>query len=184
MKTRQAPRFPWRATFLAHLALALWLLAGAAPARADMALADFLAQSFAPAAAPAPDMLWLTPAIKQRAAAILGHPYAGLRTRYWRLGERTAWVLDEVGKEQPITMGVVVEKGQILNIEVLAYRESRGGEIRQGFFRRQFDRAALRPGDKLDRSIDGITGATLSTSAMTRIARLALAFHDEALRAH
>lgn len=162
--------------------LALVLLAGAAPARAGMALDDFLAQSFAPAAAPAPAMLWLTPPLKQRAAAILGHDFAGLRTRYWRQGERTAWVLEEVGKEQPITMGVVVEKGQILNIEVLAYRESRGGEIRHGFFRRQFERAALQPGDKLDRPIDGITGATLSVGAMTRIARLALAFHDEALR--
>lgn len=162
--------------------LALLLMLAAAPgARADTALERFLGQTFA-SVEPAPQMLWLTPPLKQRAAAILGHDFPGLRTKYWRQGERTAWVLDEIGKEQPITMGVVVEQGQILNIEVLAYRESRGGEIRHGFFRRQFDRATLKPGDRLDRHIDGITGATLSVSAMTRIARLALAFHDEALR--
>lgn len=161
--------------------LALLLAAGAA--RAEAALDRFLAQSF-PGGLPAPAMLWLTPPVKQRAAAILGHDFPGLRSRYWRQGERTVWVLDHVGKEQPITMGVVVEGGQILNIEVLAYRESRGGEIRHGFFRRQFDRASLRAGDRLDRDIDGITGATLSVNAMTKVARLALAFHDEALRAH
>ena len=164
-----------------RLVLMATLLLGANAARGDVPLPTFLQQTFA-STEPAPQMLWLTPAIKQRAAAILGHGFPGLRTRYWRQGERTAWVLDEIGKEQPITLGVVVEHGQILNIEVLAYRESRGGEIRHGFFRRQFDRATLKPGDKLDRSIDGITGATLSVGAMTRIARLALAFHDEALR--
>lgn len=160
--------------------LALLLLSATGLARAELALDAFLAQSFA--AVPAPAMLWLTPPVKQRAAAILGHDYPGLRVKHWRQGARTAWVLDHVGKEQPITMGVVVENGQILNIEVLAYRESRGGDIRHGFFRRQFDRATLKPGDRLDRSIDGITGATLSVNAMTKVARLALAFHDEALR--
>jgi hypothetical protein len=158
------------------------LLAIAAPAQADAALDRFLVQSFGGPDA-APQMLWLTPVVKQRAAAILGHDYPGLRVKYWRKGARTAWVLDHVGKEQPITMGVLVEDGQILNIEVLAYRESRGGEIRHGFFRRQFERATLKAGDRLDRSIDGITGATLSVTAMTKVARLALAFHDEALRA-
>lgn len=152
--------------------------------RAEVPLESFLRQSFPAGGVPASTMLWLTPVVKQRAAAILGHDYPGLRVKYWRQGDRTAWVLDEVGKEQPITLGVVVEQGQILNIEVLAYRESRGGDIRHGFFRRQFDHARLQAGDRLDRSIDGITGATLSVSAMTRVARLALAFHDEALRSH
>ncbi|MES2917079.1 MAG: FMN-binding protein [Pseudomonadota bacterium] len=170
-----------RSAVLRLLALLL-MLAATAGARADTPLDRFLVQSLGGPAA-APQMLWLTPPIKQRAAAILGHDYPGLRVKYWKQGARTVWVLDHVGKEQPITMGVVVEQGQILNIEVLAYRESRGGEIRHGFFRRQFDRATLKAGDRLDRDIDGITGATLSVTAMTRVARLALAFHDEALRA-
>lgn len=161
------------------LALCLLLLSGAL--HADMPLPQFLAQAF-PGAPPQSAMLWLTPPVKQRAAAILGHDYAGLRCKYWRQGERTAWVLDEIGKEQPITVGIVVEKGEILQLQVLAFRESRGGEVRQDFFTRQFGHTGLKPDDKLDRHIDGITGATLSVSAVSRLARLALAFHDEAMK--
>ncbi|MFZ5561167.1 MAG: FMN-binding protein [Pseudomonadota bacterium] len=160
------------------LGLLLWL---PPPARADMPLEQFLRQSF-PGADPEAQMLWLTPPLRQRAAAILGHEYPGLRVKYWRQGERTAWVLDEIGKERPITIGVAVAQGRIVQLQVLAFRESRGGEVRHGFFTRQFDRAGLKRGDRLDRSIDGITGATLSVSAVSRVARLALAFHDEAAR--
>jgi hypothetical protein len=45
--------------------------------------------------------------------------------------------------------------------------------VRHAFFTRQFDQAQLENG-KLDRSIDGITGATLSVEALQRAARLAL----------
>lgn len=159
--------------------LLLLLLAG--PARADVALDRFLALSF-PDATPSTAMLWLTPPVKQRAATILEHEYPGLRVRYWQHGERTAWVLDEIGKERPITIGIAVENGRIVQVQILAYRESRGGEVRHGFFTRQFANAGLKKGDRLDRSIDGITGATLSVSAVNRVARLALAFHEEALQ--
>lgn len=155
-----------------------WLLS--APAHADVSLETFLNDAFAGTAPPA-RMLWLTPPVKQRATMILGHAYPGLRVKYWAEGERTAWVLDEIGKEQPITTGVVVEQGRIVQLRVLAFRESRGGEIQHGFFTRQFKSATLKPGDTLDHAIDGITGATLSVSAVSRVARLALAFHDEVM---
>lgn len=129
-------------------------------------------------------MLWLTPPLKQRAEKILGHGYDGLRVKYWRSGNRTAWILDEIGKEQPITIGVVVADGRIVRTQVLVFRESRGGEVRHGFFTRQFADAALTANDTLDRNIDGITGATLSVWAVTKVARLALAFHQEALRSN
>ena len=38
--------------------------------------------------------------------------------------------------------------------------------------------AGLKPGDELDRTIDGISGATLSTRALTKLARLALYLHQ------
>ncbi|RZU44954.1 FMN-binding protein [Fluviicoccus keumensis] len=120
-------------------------------------------------------MLWLTPELKQRVEGILGHAYAGLRVRYWQAGGRTAWVLDEVGKEQPITAGITIEQGHIVDMQVLAYRESRGGEVQQPFFTRQFNGATLNGGkDMLDRRVDGITGATLSVNAMQKMARVAL----------
>jgi len=124
--------------------------------------------------------LWLNRALKDKAAKILGHPFSGLRQRYWGGGNRTAWVFEEIGKEQPITIGVLVENNRILNIQVLEYRESRGGEVRYPFFTRQFERLGLIAGPEkmtLDGRIDGITGATLSVRAITKVATLALYFH-------
>ncbi len=150
-------------------------------AAAEVTLDAFLAESFA-GHAPATQMLWLTPELKTRAAKVLDHPYAGMRVKYWREGNRTAWVIDEIGKERPITIGVVVSAGHIEQVKVLAFRESRGGEVRYPFFTKQFVNAGLRDGDRLDRTIDGITGATLSVWAVTKVSRLALLFHGEVMR--
>ncbi len=123
--------------------------------------------------------LWLKPLLKKRAESILEHPYQGLRVRYWQANHRTAWIIDEIGKEQPITTGVVVENGKILSVDVLAYRESRGGEVQQSFFTRQFQGLTLTNNNKLSKKIDGITGATLSVWALEKVARLALLFDAE-----
>jgi hypothetical protein len=48
--------------------------------------------------------------------------------------------------------------------------------VRYPFFTDQFDGATLTAKSRLDRNIDGITGATLSVGAVTRIARVALIF--------
>lgn len=144
---------------------------------------EFRAQAFGGAES-TPQTLWLSAPLKDAAAEILGHPFAQLRVRYWRHGDRTAWVIDEIGKIHPITIGVVVEQGVVVAIRVLEFRESRGEEVRLPFFTDQFIGAGLDAGDgrELDRHIDGITGATLSVRAMQRVARLALLFHARALR--
>ena len=97
--------------------------------------------------------------------------------RYWGGDKRTAWVLDEIGKDEPITAGIVVNDGAIEEMRVLAFRESRGWEVRYPFFTRQFHDARL-GGRDLTRTIDGITGATLSVRAMKRMARAALLLHE------
>ena len=56
-------------------------------------------------------------------------------------------------------------------------RGLRGGEIRQLFFRRQFEGMTLDQQDRLSAPVDGITGATLSVDAVSRLARLALVLH-------
>lgn len=118
--------------------------------------------------------LWLTEESREAARSAVGWAPAALRLRYWRAGERTAWILEEIGKEQPITLGVVVLGGRIERVEVLAFRESRGWEIRYPFFTAQFSGLALAENDALSGNIDGITGATLSVRAVQRVARLAL----------
>ena len=125
---------------------------------------------------PAPKVLWLPRDIQAQAAAILGHPPAQLRQRYWSDTHRSVWILEEIGKEEIITAGFVVVDGRIDHVRVLVYRESRGQEVRTPSFLRQFKDAKLVQGDRLDRGIDGIAGATLSVAAMERMARLALFF--------
>lgn len=122
--------------------------------------------------------LWLT---EDRRAAMqdrLGAAMDALRVRFWRKGARTAWVLEEIGKEEPITAGIVVDNGHIAAIDVLVYRESRGGEVRLPYFREQFIDAMLTGDGTLTKGIDGISGATLSVRAMKAMARRALLLHE------
>jgi len=124
-------------------------------------------------------VLWLDADLKAQAADILGHRFSGLRVRYWGESKRTLWILDEIGKEMPITIGVVVDDGEIEDVRILAYRETRGGEVRYPFFTDQFKNLTLEQVSppRLSGSIDGITGATLSVAAVRKVAILALLFH-------
>jgi len=133
---------------------------------------SFVAEVFP--AVPKPSVLWVTPPLQAAATQILGHPPRQLRQRYWADGTRSAWILEEIGKEEPITAGFVVRAGKIEQARVLIYRESRGYEVRYPGFLKQFGGASLTADNRLDRGIDGISGATLSVSAMDRMARLAL----------
>lgn len=159
---------------------AIWLWASAALAAETVYLAPerFLEQAFE-GRVPAPSVLWLTGDLRQEVEAILGHPADMLRTRYWQRDGRSAWILEEIGKERPITVGVVIEGGRIERLEVLIYRESRGYEVHRDGFEAQFEGGELTSAGGLDRRIDGISGATLSVRALTRIARLALRLDKE-----
>jgi hypothetical protein len=143
----------------------------------------FLDEIFA-GQAPEPQLVWLTGARKAAVKSLLGHDYPSLRVRYWRKQERSAWVLEEIGKEQPITVGLVVRDGRLETVKVLVFRESRGWEIRHPFFTEQFREAALDGNGTLDRPIDGISGATLSVRAMKKLAALALYLDSESKTAH
>jgi hypothetical protein len=123
---------------------------------------------------PEPAVIWLTGERQKIIEAILGHRYSSLRVRYWQTGTRSAWILDEIGKEQPITAGIVVNESMLERIDVLAFRESRGWEIRYPFFTDQFRESRLDKEYQLDHQIDGISGATLSVRAMKKLAALAL----------
>src|SRR3989304_1217428 len=139
---------------------------------------EFLQQTFAGRKA-GMAKVWIKGDLKKAAKEILGHDLNMLRLSYWELDGRTAWILEDIGKEESITMGFVVNAHRIEQMEVLAFRESRGWEIRYPFFKDQFRGAGLEIDDKkLDRKIDGIAGATLSVEAAIRPARRALVLHD------
>lgn len=141
----------------------------------------FLEQQF-PDGVPEPDVVWLRGEVRETVKDILGHRYPSLRIRYWHKDGRSAWILDEIGKDLPITTGILVNAGRIEALRVLIFRESRGWEVRHEFFTDQFDQARLNEGHKLDRHIDNISGATLSVRAVSKLARLAL-YLDQWIRA-
>ena len=161
--------------------IVLGLLPLLAAARGEyLSSEQFLTLAF-PERAEQPKALWLDADIKQQLSDILTHDYSGLRVRYWQSGLRTAWVFNEIGKELPITIGVVVDQHQVAKVEILAFRESRGGEVRYPFFRDQFQGVSLAEDHRLSKHIDGLSGATLSVRAVTRVTRVALYLHQLAM---
>ena len=126
---------------------------------------------------PKADVLWLDKDLKKQMADILSHNYKGLRIRYWQQEQaisKTVWILEEIGKEKPITTGIVINNGKIELVKILVFRESRGWEIRHDFFTKQFSMASLKDDSQLDKRIDNISGATLSVRAINKLARIAL----------
>jgi hypothetical protein len=140
--------------------------------------AAFLERAFS-GAPPEPAVIWLSGDRKASIRKILGHDYAALRLRSWCRSGRSAWVLDEIGKELPITVGVIVENDYIKNLRVLTYRENRGFEVATASFMDQFNHVALDTDGTLGAKIDGISGATLSVQALKRLATMALFLHSD-----
>lgn len=130
---------------------------------------------------PKPKSLWILKNVKKGAKIILGEKPAQLRIRYWKKEQKTAWILEEIGKEKLITVGLLINNNQLQQIKVLAFRESRGWEIKEDFFLEQFFKSQLTDDLQLDQSIDGISGATLSVRALKKLARLALYYHQQVI---
>ena len=109
------------------------------------------------------------------------------RHRIWEAlarGQRLGFVIvDEVyGKHEFITYAVALDSsGVVLSVEILVYRESFGGEVRDPRWRAQF--VGKHPGDtlELDKDIRNISGATLSCQHITEGVRRILAIFNVAL---
>lgn len=167
-----------RAGFFMTIIVVAALAASFFPANAQgiyQTPAAFLATIFS-GDVPVPERLTVTMDMRHGIETILRHSYAARDIRYWRRGERTAWVLEEIGKFRPITVGIVVSGGAIESVRVLIYRESHGWEVRHEFFVDQFKGLELDGENRLSHAVDGISGATLSVNALRNLARLALLF--------
>lgn len=142
---------------------------------------QYVAESLSQQTETVPDSrtLWPNSDLRLQLKEVLGHK-PSLRYKYWGQDGKTVWVLDEIGKDRPITAGIVISQGQIEDVRVLVFRESRGWEIKHNFFTRQFVNLFLEGNQDLSGRIDNITGATLSVKAMTRMAKAALLLHDHA----
>jgi Na+-translocating ferredoxin:NAD+ oxidoreductase RnfG subunit len=103
--------------------------------------------------------------------------YAGER----RLG---TLLLDEVfGKHEFITYALGINAdGSVRQIEIMDYRETHGGQVRDAAWRAQF--AGKRAGAplRLDEDIRNISGATLSCKHVTEGVRRLLVVHEQLFR--
>ncbi len=134
---------------------------------------DFLTQSY-PQGVPEVQVVWVTGELKEAITEALGHELGRLRMRYWDDGERTAWVLEELGKEELITVGITVRLGIIDQLDILVYRENRGWEVRLPFFTKQFFGITLDEENALTHNVDGISGATMSVDAVKALAKVSI----------
>ena len=149
------------------------LLAQGAHAEEYLSMEQFLTQVFGESV-PAAQKMWVSKEQREVATEQFGLGRPSMRVRYWLEGDRSAWILQEIGKEKPITIGVGLRAGQVETVRILAFRESRGWEVKYPYFTEQFTGATIDAEQRLDRRIDGITGATMSVDAVQKVVRWAL----------
>jgi hypothetical protein len=108
--------------------------------------------------------------------------------RIWRATREGALLghvfVDEViGRQNLITYAVGIgADGALRNLEILAYRESHGGEVRNPAWRAQFDHRNALDELRFRTDIKNISGATLSSEHVTQGVRWLMALWQAALR--
>jgi len=133
-------------------------------------------------------ILALGPEQQQRVAALAGAqpPHRSLRAwKALRGSDLLGYVfVDEVvGRQDFVTYAVAIDAaGKLGTLEVLAYRESHGGEIRNEAWRRQFAGRQGLEQVRFRTDIKNIAGATLSCEHVTQGVRWLVALWDVALR--
>ena len=93
---------------------------------------------------------------------------------YWKISQNDTTIayafLDNVkGKSMPITFMVILSKdGSIINANVIKYREPYGGEIGNNRWLKQFNEKNEKSNYDIGKTIDGITGATISVNSLSK----------------
>jgi hypothetical protein len=102
----------------------------------------------------------------------------------WHVSGGGWFIVDEVvGKHEFITYAVGLNAdGSVKQIEIMDYRETYGGQIRDEKWRAQFAGKTARSTLKLDRDIKNISGATLSCRHITDGVKRLLALYEIALK--
>ena len=108
-------------------------------------------------------------AIKERAGTRQRHK----RQQVWRAerdGELLGWMMVDnvIGKHEFITYALAVSPGgEVLGLEIMSYRETHGGEVREVDWRAQFSGKSLEDKLRLGKDVSNISGATLSCRNIT-----------------
>lgn len=104
--------------------------------------------------------------------------------RAWRAereGEALGWMFvdDVIGKHEFITYALAVSpSGEVMGVEILSYRETHGGEVRDASWREEFVGKSLDDAIRLGKDVPNISGATLSCRNVTDGVRRLLTIWD------
>ena len=101
----------------------------------------------------------------------------GRQLKVWRAASGGWLIVDEVvGKHEFITFAVALDaSGALKSVEILDYRESYGGQVRDSRWRAQFVGKRAGAPLQLGKEIKNISGATLSSKHVTDGVRRLLA---------
>ena len=157
---------------------ALGVLAAGAPVQVVVATEYLSIEAVQKALFPRADrfgevVLSLSPAQRERVAALAGPqpPHRSLRAFRAFHGDQPlgfVFVDEVIGKEDFISYAVAIDaSGHLSAPEVLAYRESHGGEIRTAAWRQQFAGRQGLDQLRVQTDIKNIAGATLSCQHVT-----------------
>ena len=126
----------------------------------------------------------LTPEQRKAIAKASDVRVRNLELKIWRVEGGGWFILDEVlGKHEFITYAVgLTEDGAVKQIEVMDYRETYGGQVRDEKWRAQFIGKKHGAKLKLDDDIQNISGATLSSRHIADGVRRLLATYELVLK--
>ena len=104
----------------------------------------------------------------------------------WRVQGGGWFIVDEVlGKHEFITYALgIASAGAVHGLEIMDYRETYGGQVRNASWRDQFKGKTSSARLKLDEDIKNISGATLSSKHVTDGVKRLLATYEIALKAN
>ena len=165
--------------------LIAWLSPGTAGGQVFLTQDEALAVAFPPPATVERRTAYLSEQELERARTLAGadvNVEAAIVTYYvGRDGSRSVGVAyfdaHRVRTLQEVLMIVVTPEAQVKSIEVLRFSEPRD-YLAPGGWLEQFERRGLDEELSVRRGIVNITGATLTSSAVTRAVRRTLALHD------
>ncbi|WP_457096702.1 FMN-binding protein [Lysobacter sp. P5_B9] len=163
-----------------------WLLPAATVLAAAPAMAttyftvEQAQQKLLPGQALTPVAITLTPAQAKAVQKASGLRVREPKLQVWRAANGAWFYVDQVlGKHEMITYALALDaSGAVAGLEILDYRETYGGEVRNPKWRAQFIGKKFGAPLKLDVDIVNLSGATISSAHVTEGVRRLLATHQ------
>ena len=104
----------------------------------------------------------------------------------WKAADGGWFIVDQVvGKHEFITYSVAINaNGTVKMVEIMEYNESYGYEVKEKSWLQQFVGKSAASPIKLNKDIDNISGATLSSKHIADGVKRVMTFYELALKGH